>query len=495
MYSSFVFISLGFIILERAHSYGVTRCSFLVGAATNAGATIASLLSPNPEIVLPLQVPCTYGTDESAPYRAAESLARERVAELVRREPYRRGQLLRLAFHDAIASWEGVGGADGSILLELGYPENRGLEKPLAVLRPIYEELRERFGGFSPTSSSSSSSSTAQRGKNSGSGGSCGGGDGLPLSWADLIAVAGAEAVGAAGGPSQLLLPLARLGRPDALAPTPLELKKPLGPPLAAKSRGTVLHTLPEPGLDADGLVRFYRRLFGPAQLRAAAVKSSLSSLPQPLSPAKSSALPGSSRRRHSRNVEPWPVERLVVALSGAHTLGRHVTLLGLEKKAGKISAAGKPCLQDLDRACLDQGQQVPFVSTRRQVSPTREEQRGGEEKGKGSEVEGGSSVRGLTPADGGKLPFREEEEEADRFDAAYFESLLRWDARELGRGDALFLPTDVILVVSPRFRPWVEAYAADESLFFADFASAYEALVEIGLPSLIPAKRGLLGW
>ena len=36
---------------------------------------------------------------------------------------------------------EGIGGADGSILLEIEYPENRGLELPLEQLRLIKAEV------------------------------------------------------------------------------------------------------------------------------------------------------------------------------------------------------------------------------------------------------------------------------------------------------------------------------------------------------------------
>jgi len=33
-----------------------------------------------------------------------------------------------------------------------------------------------------------------------------------------------------------------------------------------------------------------------------------------------------------------------------------------------------------------------------------------------------------------------------------------------------------------PRFRRYVEAYAADEALFFRDFAAAFEKLMELGV-------------
>lgn len=37
-------------------------------------------------------------------------------------------------------------------------------------------------------------------------------------------------------------------------------------------------------------------------------------------------------------------------------------------------------------------------------------------------------------------------------------------------------------LIEDPVFRPWVEKYAADQSLFFKDFANAFGKL--IGMPS-----------
>lgn len=84
--------------------------------------------------------------------------------------------LLRLAFHDSftIDLVSGKGGANGSIRLETGRGENFGLERAVNVLRPIQ-------------------ASTG-------------------LGWGDLVAVAGAEAVEATGGPSIEV----RLGRDQA---------------------------------------------------------------------------------------------------------------------------------------------------------------------------------------------------------------------------------------------------------------------------------------
>jgi len=47
---------------------------------------------------------------------------------------------------------------------------------------------------------------------------------------------------------------------------------------------------------------------------------------------------------------------------------------------------------------------------------------------------------------------------------------------------DLMMLPADLALVKDPRFRRYVEAYAADEQLFFRDFARAFEKLLELGV-------------
>jgi len=44
-------------------------------------------------------------------------------------------------------------------------------------------------------------------------------------------------------------------------------------------------------------------------------------------------------------------------------------------------------------------------------------------------------------------------------------------------------LPTDFVLLQDKSFRPWVEKYAADEKLWFNDFASAFHKLQELGVP------------
>ncbi|CAA0822760.1 Putative L-ascorbate peroxidase 6 [Striga hermonthica] len=93
--------------------------------------------------------------------------------------------LLRLVFHDAGTFDEGdkTGGMNGSIVYELDRPENMGLEKSLKVLAKAKAQVEAV----------------------------------QPVSWADLIAVGGAEAVSVCGGPK---IPV-QLGRIDATVPDP----------------------------------------------------------------------------------------------------------------------------------------------------------------------------------------------------------------------------------------------------------------------------------
>ncbi|WOL09229.1 hypothetical protein Cni_G17982 [Canna indica] len=93
--------------------------------------------------------------------------------------------LLRLAFHDAgtFDVDDNSGGMNGSIVHELDRPENAGLNKSVKVLAKAKMEIEK----------------TQQ------------------VSWADLIAVAGSEAVSLCGGP---VIPV-QLGRLDVRTPDP----------------------------------------------------------------------------------------------------------------------------------------------------------------------------------------------------------------------------------------------------------------------------------
>ncbi|XP_054792230.1 putative L-ascorbate peroxidase 6 isoform X4 [Prosopis cineraria] len=123
--------------------------------------------------------------------------------------------VLRLVFHDAgtFEMDDNTGGMNGSIVYELDRPENSGLKKSLKVLQKAKNQT-----------------------------------DAIkPVSWADMIAVAGAEAVAVCGGPKIQV----SVGRLDSLEPDP-EGK------------------LPEESLDAFGLKKcFLRKGFSTQELVA----------------------------------------------------------------------------------------------------------------------------------------------------------------------------------------------------------------------------------
>ncbi|CAL0327202.1 unnamed protein product [Lupinus luteus] len=114
--------------------------------------------------------------------------------------------VLRLVFHDAgtFQLDDNTGGMNGSIIYELERPENAGLKKSVKVLQKAKTEI-----------------------------------DAIqPVSWADMIAVAGAEAVELCGGPPIQV----SLGRVDSLGADP-EGK------------------LPEESLGASDLKKCFRRM------------------------------------------------------------------------------------------------------------------------------------------------------------------------------------------------------------------------------------------
>eukprot|EP01126_Amoeba_proteus_P033576 TRINITY_DN3300_c0_g1_i8.p1 TRINITY_DN3300_c0_g1~~TRINITY_DN3300_c0_g1_i8.p1 ORF type:complete len:210 (-),score=34.18 TRINITY_DN3300_c0_g1_i8:99-728(-) len=45
-----------------------------------------------------------------------------------------------------------------------------------------------------------------------------------------------------------------------------------------------------------------------------------------------------------------------------------------------------------------------------------------------------------------------------------------------------MMTPTDIALVIDPQFRKWVQAFAQDEDLFFREFTSAFQKLMEFGM-------------
>jgi L-ascorbate peroxidase len=59
----------------------------------------------------------------------------------------------------------------------------------------------------------------------------------------------------------------------------------------------------------------------------------------------------------------------------------------------------------------------------------------------------------------------------------SYFKELLAKEADP----SLLKLPSDLCLLNNPSMRRWVDAYAADEQLFFRDYAAAHQKLSELG--------------
>ncbi|KAG6770742.1 hypothetical protein POTOM_026433 [Populus tomentosa] len=122
--------------------------------------------------------------------------------------------VLRLVFHDA-GTFEmdgNSGGMNGSIVYELERPENAGLKKSLKACTQFSTKQRVKWMQYNKIFP-------------------------LLVSWADMIAVAGAEAVSVCGGPT---IPV-QLGRLDSLEPD-------------AEGK------LPPESLDAPGLKQNFKR-------------------------------------------------------------------------------------------------------------------------------------------------------------------------------------------------------------------------------------------
>ncbi|SCZ97889.1 BZ3500_MvSof-1268-A1-R1_Chr3-3g06436 [Microbotryum saponariae] len=54
---------------------------------------------------------------------------------------------------------------------------------------------------------------------------------------------------------------------------------------------------------------------------------------------------------------------------------------------------------------------------------------------------------------------------------------------------ELMMLPTDLALIEDPKFKPWVEKYAADRDLFFSDFSKAFAKLIELGVDRSEPVS------
>jgi len=59
----------------------------------------------------------------------------------------------------------------------------------------------------------------------------------------------------------------------------------------------------------------------------------------------------------------------------------------------------------------------------------------------------------------------------------------------DVDSGELMMLPTDMALRTDPKFREFAELYAKDEQLFFKDFAAAFSKLLSLGVAPPPPAK------
>ena len=245
------------------------------------------------------------------------------------------GALIRLAFHDAV-----TGSPNGSIRFELDWSENRALSRPLAVVQAIHDDAAAKTNA--------------------------------DVALTDTLALVAAQSIEHLRGPHISV----KLGRPDSKTADPYLLETPLA---KETKRSIVRKTMPDAGLDSDGLRLYFGRL----------------------------------------GLE----EAEFVALSGIHGVGRHVSLLGMEKA----------CLKNLTRTCLEEAPVLlPFVTS-----------------------------------------------STDRFSNDYFKTLLRWNAQKIEMGEVAFIPTDVALVVDPGLRHHVQAFASNERLYTKTFIRAWQKLVE----------------
>jgi hypothetical protein len=159
-----------------ASSGGLSRRSVL---AHSAAATVAALATP----VLAVNFdPDRYGDKE------LKTATINKVTQNIRNELAKDLSLLvpvvQLAISDALSySEDGTGGIDGSILYEMDRPSSAGLEKAVALVKKIHSDLQRV----------------------------------TEISYADVIAFAGATAIQSVGGPKVTV----QLGRADAKAAEP----------------------------------------------------------------------------------------------------------------------------------------------------------------------------------------------------------------------------------------------------------------------------------
>ena len=316
-----------------------------------AATTTTTILEPSP----PSSTLSSLTNPQRRPYDAWARAIRNATTAYLQQQSTNvtAGALIRLAFHDATTS---ARPNNGSIRYELQWSENRALAQPLAVVQAIHDDNRNLLMMDTKSNRNNKDKNAVVVG-----------------SFADTLALVATQAIEYAGGPSIAI----RLGRVDSDTADPYLLATPL---MRDTPRSRVTQTMPNAGLDSDGLRLYFQQHVGLTQAE-------------------------------------------FVALSGLHGLGRHVSLLGMDKG----------CLRNLTRVCLEDAPVLlPFVT---------------------------ASV--------------------DKFSNAYFCALLQWNARQVELGQVAFIPTDVALVVDAGLRRHVERFARDEVLYERTLARAWQRLME----------------
>lgn len=230
------------------------------------------------------------------PFSPSAARFRSEITSKIQQDASVAGPLIRLAFHDAATLERGrpnydyismnarspvtttTGGPNGSIRYEMERRENRAVGRPFKIVESLWSSNND----YDDNGNSFSTQ----------------------FSLADAIALSGAAAVEATGGPHIGI----RMGRKDVDTADAEVLRVAVQ---KSTPRSRVDRTLPSAALDSDGLRLFFGRL-------------------------------GLS-------------EQEFVALCGSHGLGRHVSLLGMSK----------PCLKNLTRTCLEEAPVLlPFVTS-----------------------------------------------------------------------------------------------------------------------------------
>ncbi|KAL2346711.1 hypothetical protein Fmac_000711 [Flemingia macrophylla] len=153
----------------------------------NASSDLAVSSSSRRGLICIATLPCVLPLVTCLPANAMQPGAKEYllIKEEVRKvvSKGKAAGVLRLVFHDAgtFDTNDNTGGMNGSVVYELERPENAGLKKS------VLQKAKTQIDAIQP------------------------------VSWADMIAVAGAEAVEVCGGPPIQV----SLGRLDALVPDP----------------------------------------------------------------------------------------------------------------------------------------------------------------------------------------------------------------------------------------------------------------------------------